>query len=136
MLENLMRQENTSKITDRDQAKDTGMALALLCILVGYFGKHPRFMFLAIALLVADMVWPNIFFYPAKVWFGAANLMGTVTSKIVLTVLFYGLVTPLGVVRRMGGSDPMQRNQWKKGNDSVFKTREHTYKPEDIEQPY
>ena len=131
-----MREENTSKITGRDQAKDTGMALALICILVAYFGKHPRFMFLAIVLLVADMVWPNIFFYPAKAWFGIANVMGTVTSKIVLTVLFYGLVTPLGVLRRMGGSDLMQKSQWKKGNASVFRTRDHTYKPEDIERPY
>ncbi len=131
-----MKKEDTSKITDRDQAKDTGMALALICILVGYFGKHPRLMFLAIVVLVADMVWPNIFFYPAKAWFGIANVMGTVMSKIVLTVLFYGMVTPLGLLRRMGGSDPMQKSQWKNGNASVFKARDHTYKREDIERPY
>lgn len=131
-----MRRKQNSDIANLNQAKDTGMALVLICILVAYFGKHPRFMLLAIVFLVADMVWPNIFSYPAKVWFGIANLMGTVTSKVVLTALFYGLVTPLGVLRRMGGSDLMQRNQWKKGSDSVFKSRNHTYKPEDIEHPY
>ncbi len=131
-----MRKGNTSEITSRDQSKDTGMALVLICLFVAYFGEHPRFLLLAMLLLVADMVWPNLFFYPAKVWFGIAHLMGTIVSRVVLTVLFYGVVTPLGAVRRMGGSDLMRKNQWKKGKTSVFTTRDHRYGPEDIERPY
>jgi len=120
----------------RDQAKDTGMAMVLICLLIAYFGQRPKFAALAIILLVIDMVWPPVFHYPAKVWFGLAHLMGAIMSRVLLTVLFFGLVTPLGLVRKLGGADPMQRKKWKKGNDSVFKTREHVYSAQDIEQPY
>lgn len=124
------------KTITRDQAKDTGMAMVLICLLIAYFGERPRFAVLAIILLIVDMVWPPIFHYPAKVWFGLAHLMGAIMSRVLLTLLFFSLVTPLGLIRRLWGADPMQLKKWKKGNDSVFKTREHTYKAEDIEQPY
>ncbi len=133
-----MNKENgiIPKTVTRDQAKDTGMAMVLICLLIAYFGERPRFAVLAILLLIVDMVWPLIFHYPAKLWFGLAHLMGAIVSRILLTVLFFGLVTPLGLLRRLGGADPMQLKKWKKGNDSVFKTRDHTYTAEDIEQPY
>ncbi|RJP68730.1 MAG: hypothetical protein C4532_12195 [Candidatus Abyssobacteria bacterium SURF_17] len=120
----------------REQAKDTGMALTLICLLLAYYLRNERFMALSAVLLVADMVWPKIFLYPARVWFGAAHLIGAVVSRVVLTVLFCALVTPVGFVRRMMGADPMQQKKWKKGTASVFKTRDHTYIPEDIETPY
>ena len=120
----------------RDQAKDTGMAMVLICLLIAYAGNRPKFAALAIIILVIDMIWPPVFHYPAKIWFALAHLMGAIMSRVLLTLLFFGLVTPLGLVRRLGGADPMQRKKWKKGNDSVFKTREHVYSAEDIEQPY
>jgi hypothetical protein len=120
----------------RDQAKDTGMAMALICLLIAYWGERPRLVILAILLLVVDMVWPPIFHYPAQAWFGLAHFMGAIVSRILLSVLFFGLVTPLGLVRRLGGADPMQRKKWKQGDDSVFRKRDHTYSARDIEQPY
>lgn len=120
----------------RDRAKDTGMAMVLICLLIAYFGQRPRFALLAILLLVVNMVWPSLFHYPAKVWFGLAHLMGAVMSRVILTVLYFGLVTPLGLLRRVWGADPMQMKKWKKSTSSVFKTRDHTYQAQDIEQPY
>ena len=112
------------------------MAMVLICLLIAHIGHHERFVFVAIVLLVINMVWPSCFHYPSKLWFGLAHLMGAVMSRVLLTVLFFGLVTPLGLVRRIGGADPMQMKKWKKGNSSVFRTRDHTYSAQDIEQPY
>ncbi|GAB4345594.1 MAG: hypothetical protein Kow0099_26010 [Candidatus Abyssubacteria bacterium] len=124
------------RAVSRDQAKDTGMAMTLICLLVAHFGHRPYFVLPAIVLLVLTMAWPTLFHYPAKLWFGLAHIMGTVMSKVLLTLLFYGLVTPLGLIRRLGGYDPMRRRKWKNGDASVFKTREHRYRGEDIEAPY
>ncbi len=124
------------KSTDRDRAKDTGMAMVLICLLVAYYRNDHRFVVAAIVVLVVDMVSPGIFHYPAKAWFGLAHLMGNVVSRIILTALFFGVVAPVGIARRMLGADPMRRKQWKNGGGSVFKTRDHTYEAEDIEQPY
>jgi hypothetical protein len=119
-----------------NESKDTGMAIVLICLLFAYFGKDQRFVTAAILLLVIDMVYPPFFHYPAKLWFALVRLTGAVMPKIVLSLLFYALVTPVGVLRRMLGADPMQMKRWKKDRASVFRSREHTYRSEDIEQPY
>jgi len=110
--------------------------MVLICLLVAYFGQRPGFVPAAIILLIINMVWPSFFYYPSKIWFGLAHLMGAVMSRVLLAVVFFGLVTPLGLLRRLGGADAMRMKQWKSGNDSVFKIRDHTYGPEDIEHPY
>jgi hypothetical protein len=118
------------------QSRDTGMAIVLICLLIAYFGKDQRFVPVAALLLIIDMVYPPFFYYPGKLWFALVRLTGAVMPKIVLSLLFYALITPVGVLRRMIGADPMQIRQWKKDKTSVFKNREHTYNSEDIEQPY
>ena len=124
------------KSTDRDRAKDTGMAMVLICLLAAYYRSDQRFLLAAIVVLVIDMVWPGLFYYPSKAWFGLAHLMGNVVSRIILTALFFGVVAPVGIVRTMFGADPMRRKRWKDGDGSVFETRDHTYEAKDIEQPY
>lgn len=119
-----------------NQSRDTGMAIVLICLLIAHFGKDQRFVPLAAILLIVDMVYPPFFYYPGKLWFALVRITGAVMPKIVLSLLFYALVTPVGLLRRLIGADPMQMKRWKKDKESVFKSREHTYQSRDIEQPY
>ena len=54
------------------------------------------------------------------IWFGISNIMGTVMSKVVLTVIFLALVTPVAILRRIYGADSLQLKKWKKSTHSVF----------------
>ena len=80
-----------------EQAKDTGMAMVLICLLLGYFGKFPKFLPLSLALLLLTMVWPKAFKPLAGLWFGLSHVMGHVVSKIILTLIFFLVVTPIGL---------------------------------------
>lgn len=120
----------------RDQAKDTGMAMVLICLLIGYAGHKQSFIGAAIVLLLADMTWPAAFKPVGKLWFGLSHALGTVMSKIVLSILFFALVTPLGFARRLSGADALQLKKWKKNKSSVFKVRNHTFTSADIQHPY
>jgi hypothetical protein len=120
----------------KDQARDTGMAMVLICLLLAYWGGRPGFLPLAIVLLILTMAWPPAFRPLAVLWFGLSHLLGNVVSKIILSILFWGLVTPMGLVRRWLGKDSLQLRQWKKGPSSVFVTREGVIKPEDLDNPY
>ena len=77
-----------------EQAKDTGMAMVLICLLLGYFGKFPKFLGVSIVLLLITMAWPKAFRPLAGLWFGLSHLMGQVVSKIILTLAFFLVVTP------------------------------------------
>lgn len=119
-----------------EQARDTGLAAVLLCLLLIYFWNYQQLLPLAILLLLATMVWAGLFRPLAGLWFGLAHLMGAVVSRVVLAILFFGVVTPIGLMRRLWGADPLQLKKWKRGSESVFVERSASILPEDLERPY
>ncbi len=124
------------KHISKEQAKDTGMAMVLICLLVGVIGQRQQLVTLAIPLLLLNMIWPSAYKPVAKLWLGLSHLLGTVMSKLILSILFFVLVTPVGLLRRVLGRDTLQLKKWKKDHSSVFRIREHTYTSEDIRQPF
>ena len=120
----------------RAQARDTGLALVLICLLVAWFAERREALALGIVLLILDMTWPSAFKPAAKLWFGLSHLLGTVMSKLLLGLVFYLLVTPVGLFRRALGKDSMQVSGFGKGQDSVFRVRDHRFSSKDIETPY
>lgn len=119
-----------------EQAKDTGMAMVLLCLLLGHFWKIPKLLPLSIILLLLTMAVPKIFRPLAGLWFGLSQVMGQVVSKILLTLSFFLIVTPIGLIRRRTGADPLQLKKWKKGTDSVFVERQGAIQDKDLANPY
>jgi polyferredoxin len=119
-----------------DQARDTGMAMVLICLLLTYWWGYPRFLPLAIVFLLVTMIWPKIFRPLAVLWFGFSHIMGNVVSKVFLTIVFFGLVTPIGLIRRWIGKDTLQLRKWKKDRGSVLIERQGAIAPEDLVNPY
>jgi hypothetical protein len=116
------------------QCRDAGLALVLIGLIAlqitGAAWIGPAL--IAVTLLV--MVWPRAFHPFAIVWFALSEALGTVVSKIILSVLFFVLVTPIGLARRLLGGDPMQRRRWRDGDGSVFTARDHQASAQDLEQ--
>lgn len=120
----------------REQSRDTGLAAVLICLLLTYFWNFQQFIPLAFLLLLVTMIWPGLFRPLAGLWFGLAHLMGAVVSRVVLAILFFGVVTPIGLIRRLLGADTLQIKKWKRGSESVFIRRSALIIPEDLEKPY
>lgn len=125
-----------SKRVTLKECGDTGMAMVLICLLAGLFTGSQGWFIGATVLLVINMTWPRIYSLAAGIWLGFSHLLGTIMSKVILTLVFFVMVTPLALLRRVLGHDPMRLKQWKGGTDSVFETRDHTYSPKEIEQPF
>jgi len=122
--------------TNVDQARDAGMAMVLILLLTVLLGGKHYLLFPAILCLVLVMTVPSVFTLWARVWFGFSAAVGTVMSKILLTVVFGLVAVPVGIIRRIGGADPMRIKLWKKGSESVFTERNHLMTKKDIEHPY
>jgi hypothetical protein len=120
----------------RDQARDTGMALTLVGLIVFLATREIRYATIATAILLLDMIWPSFFKPLAKLWFGLSHILGTVMSKVILTLAFFLVLTPMGLLRSLLGKDPMRVRQFKQGTDSVFRVRDHTFTAADVEQPF
>ncbi len=120
----------------KKQASDTGMAMVLILLLVGYFTGNTLFYKIAIPVLVLNMIWPMLFYPVAVVWLGFSHLLGGVMSKVLLTVVFSLVVVPIGLLRQLMGKDSMRLKRWKKGTDSVMQVRDKIFQPEDLSHPY
>ncbi len=120
----------------KKQATDSGMAVVLILLLIGLFSQNILYFKLAIPFLVIDMIFPMFFYLFAIVWLGFSHLLGTVVSKIILTVVFIILVLPVGIFRRLLGKDSLQLAKFNKGEGSVMLTRNKTFDLKDIEKPY
>ena len=64
------------------------------------------------------------------------DLLGTVVSKILLTLVFFGVVTPIGLARKLLGIDSLKLKDFKSGENSVMVIRNHIFTGKDIEKPY
>ena len=71
----------------------------------------------------------------AVIWFGVAHVMGTVMSKVILSLVYVLVTTPIGVLRRVFGADPMRLKGWRAGG-SAFDDRDHTFVAKDLETPF
>ena len=59
-----------------------------------------------------------------RFWMGIAAILGYINSRILLCLIYYGLFTPVGLVRRLMGRDPMRRRG--EAQSSYWVTREYT----------
>ena len=119
-----------------DQAKDTGLAVMLILLLFVYIGGYNYLILPIIFVLLLIMIWPAIFKPLARLWFGLSHLLGNIISKIMLSIIFYIVVTPIGLFRKLLGADSMRVGKWKQSNESVFLERNHTYSTNDLKKPY
>ena len=120
----------------KDQCKDTGMAAVLILLLIGYYTKNTSYYHLAIIALLVNMIVARAYYPVAILWLGLSNMLGAVMSKVILTIVFFLVVVPVGFVRKMLGKDPMLLKLWKRGRQSVMKVRNHTFTAKDLEKPY
>jgi len=119
-----------------EKCKDSGLALVLISLICYQVWKVEVFIILAMIFLVVAMTYPLIFQPFARFWFALSTALGTVVSKIILSILFFVIVMPIGLARRAMGKDSMQIKSWKKGEESVFRIREHRFTAKDLEHPY
>ena len=62
-------------------------------------------------LLVLGLVQPGLLKWPSAVWWRFAIILGHVNARIILTVIFTVVFSPLGLLWRVVGNDPMARKR-------------------------
>lgn len=62
-------------------------------------------------LLVLALVQPRLLKWPSAVWWRFAIILGHVNARIILTVIFTVVFSPLGLLWRVVGNDPLARKR-------------------------
>lgn len=119
-----------------DQCKDTGLAILLIALLIILLQRSMLLVGPAILVLILTMTAPKLLSPLARLWFGFSHYLGEIVSTILLSIVFFVVVTPMGLIRRMSGKDAMGLAQWRAGRQSVFVKRDHTFSAADLEKPF
>jgi Saxitoxin biosynthesis operon protein SxtJ len=100
----------------RRQLRDFGLLVGGIFGVIGLWPllwrqQSPRLwaLALAVALVLPALVAPPILAPAYRAWMKLAEVLAWVNTRIVLGVVFYGVVTPIGLVMRLTGRDPMRR---------------------------
>ena len=127
----------TFKDIDNKQLRDSGMALTLICLLIVFSLERDLFLILAMVSLVVTMTCPVVLKPFAFLWLNLSHYAGTGISKALLSIIFCGLVIPIGVILKLCDKDSMYTKKWKDGSDaSVMIERNHVYTSNDIKNPF
>jgi hypothetical protein len=84
-----------------------GGVFALLAAWCWYRGKpaYPFFLAAALPLVLLGAVWPRALKWVYIAWMALALVLGLVVSTVLLTVFYYLVVTPIGLLARAVGQD-------------------------------
>jgi ABC-type xylose transport system permease subunit len=64
-------------------------------------------------LVLLGLVAPGLLTTPYRLWMKLAEGMSFVMTRVVLLLVFYVAIVPIGLLRRMMGSDPLRRRAGK-----------------------
>src|SRR6478672_8638644 len=60
-------------------------------------------------LVLLGLIWPRALVLPNKAWMLLAEALSFVSTRIILGLVFFLVVTPIGVIKRLSGWDPLSR---------------------------
>ena len=96
------------------QLRSFGLMVGGVFALIGLwpvllYQADPRWwsLMLAAAFIVPAALYPQALRRVHKWWMALGHVLGWVNTRIILGLIFYGVVTPIGAIRRLLGKDPM-----------------------------
>ena len=90
-------------------------AIGLWSIVRGSWGRAGLLVFaIGVLLLGLGVLAPRLLVYPRRAWMGLAEVLSMISTRIILGVVFFAIVTPIGFVLKRGGWDPLARRREKR----------------------
>ncbi len=97
--------------------REFGLLVGFMLILIGswwlYRGSWMvlarSFLGIGSVLVILGLLFPKALIFPNRVWMAFARVLSLITTPIILGIVFYLLVMPIGVIKRLTGWDPLRR---------------------------
>jgi multisubunit Na+/H+ antiporter MnhG subunit len=121
---------------NRIKTIETGLLAAAVVLYMAWRSQNWELVSLALLLLMLSLIVPIVFYPLAKIWFGLGLLLGLISTKILLSLLFFIIVTPIGVFRKLSKKDVMSLKLFKNNASSTLLTRNHHFTAEDLKNQF
>lgn len=101
--------------SDKKALREFGFVMAGFFLIIGgiamFRGRahYPYLLSAAAAFSAAAVFFPRILLPFQKAWMAFSMVIGFFMSRVIMTVLFYGVLTPIGVAMRIFGKDVLDQ---------------------------
>jgi hypothetical protein len=99
---------------ERSFGISVGIVLCVIAALLlwrGRIGRAEVVGAVGVVLLVSGLLYPPLLKYPSAAWWRFSRALGYVNARILLSIIFFLILTPLGLLWRMTGKDPLARGR-------------------------
>ena len=122
--------------------KKFGITMGIFFLLISIFLYWKEYSsliyFLSIAgvFLAAALIIPKLLKYPYNIWMGFAAIMGYIMSRVILSLLFFLMFTPVGLITRLIRKD-LLKEKWDKNAKSYWILKDNdSYTTKSAENQY
>ena len=126
MLEEIKAIKRTEK-----EFRKFGLTVAIVLLLTGglLFWKenpaHQYFLIIGVILISTGFLVPIILKPLYLVWMTVATIIGWVMARVILTILYYLMFTPIGFISRLFGKQHLLELKWDKSQETYWIHRKY-----------
>lgn len=111
--------------------QETCLVIVTGLLVIWYFTKNDWLLLAAGTVGFVGAFVPLLAKWVNWAWYKLAEVMGWVMSKVLLTAIFYGFLSPIAFLARLFGKSSLQL---KRRDDTYWTVRDHEYSKKDLEQ--
>jgi len=103
---------------ERSFGISVGAVMCVIAVALVWRGRATRAELIGavgVVLLTLGYLAPRLLKYPSAAWWAFAGVLGWVNARVLLSLLFFVVLTPVSVVWRLTGRDPLarRRDSWR-----------------------
>lgn len=115
------------------KAKDTMLVLSAACLVWYFISKKEIALYIGFGVACIGFLSDTVSIFIHTYWMKLAHFMGKITNGILLSVLFYGILTPMSFIRKMISGNTIVLSPPK---GTVWKERNKVFGRGDLEKPW
>ena len=127
--------------SDKKELKKFGITIGGALLLISAFlfiYESPSaryFMGGGLMFQIIAQIFPTIFFPLQKIWMALAVVLGFIMTRVILSILFYLVITPINLISRLFGKDFLNL-KIEKNKKSYWNIRDEEYKQSSTEKQF
>lgn len=129
----MLPKRNLEFIKTDPQTPKTQLVIVVGLLVIAAIFQSENIVFVALGIGLISLIIPPAGNWIVWGWYKLAEVLSRVVNPIVLGVLYFTFITPIALLFRLFGNDPLSL---KKPRGSVFDFHEKIYQKKDLEKPW
>lgn len=116
------------------QLKHSSLTVIAIGFGLLYFNFHKLWLLVPVCVSIVGFLIKPVGEFVHLSWMMLAKILGYINSRIILTLLFFIVLTPLGILMRLFRKSDFSASTEKR--NTLFVTRKHLYTKKDLLHPW